>query len=203
MKIFCVGRNYAKHAAELGNARPEEPVIFMKPETALLQENEPFQIPEWSQDVHHELELVVRINRMGKFIQPKFALDYIDAIGLGIDFTARDVQSRLKAKGLPWELAKAFDKSAPISELLPYKPGTDLQDLTFELEVNGELRQQGHTADMIFSIAELIVFISRYISFKKGDLIYTGTPEGVAAVKPGDRLKASLQGQELLNFAIE
>ena len=203
MKIIAIGRNYAEHAKELNNPVPTTPVIFMKPDTALLKDNKPFYHPEFSQDVHHEIELVLKVSKEGKHISEKFAADYFDEIGLGIDFTARDIQSRHKEKGLPWELAKGFDNSAPISNFLPKSQFTNLYDLNLKLDVNGETRQDGNTKDLLFSFEKLIAFVSQYITLKKGDLIFTGTPEGVAAVKPGDRLEGYLQGEKLLDFYVK
>lgn len=203
MKIIAVGRNYADHIEELKNERPTEPVIFSKPETALLKGNEDFYLPDFSQDVHHEVELVVRISKIGKNIEEKFAHKYYQEVGLGIDFTARDVQSRLKAKGLPWELAKAFDGSAPISSFIPKEQFGAMDQISFDLAVNGEIRQAGHTSMMLYSVDYLISFISKYFTLKVGDLIFTGTPKGVAAVKAGDELVARLEGQEMLRFAVK
>ena len=202
MKIICVGRNYVDHAKELSNPVPSEPLLFMKPDTALLRNNADFFHPEFSQDIHHECELVYRVSREGKFINKRFAKTYLDGIGLGIDFTARDIQSVAKRKGHPWTLAKMFNHSAPVSEFLPLEGYKDLRDLRFELQVNGETRQKGHTADMIFDIETLIAYITRFITIKKGDLIFTGTPAGVAAVKPGDQLVASLEGKKLMDFYV-
>ncbi len=202
MKILAVGRNYLEHIKELGNQTPEEPVIFSKPETALLRNNEAFYYPEFSKDVHHELEIVLKISKMGKNIEEKFAHKYYDEIGLGIDFTARDIQSRLKAKGLPWDLAKGFNGSAPVSEFLS-KEQFDLKNLNFDLTVNEELRQQGNTSLMIYSFDYLIAFVSQYFTLKTGDLIFTGTPAGVAPVKAGDHLVGRLEGQTLLNFEVK
>lgn len=203
MKIIAIGRNYAEHAKELNNPVPTTPVIFMKPDTALLKDNKPFYHPEFSQDIHHEIELVLKVSKEGKHISEKFAADYFDEIGLGIDFTARDIQSRHKEKGLPWELAKGFDNSAPISNFLPKSQFTDLYNLNLKLDVNGQTRQNGNTKDLLFSFEKLIAFVSQYITLKKGDLIFTGTPEGVAAVKPGDRLEGYLQGEKLLDFFVK
>ncbi|ADQ16912.1 fumarylacetoacetate hydrolase family protein [Leadbetterella byssophila] len=202
MKILAVGRNYLEHIKELGNQTPEEPVIFSKPETALLRNNEAFYYPDFSNDVHHELEIVLKISKMGKNIEEKFAHKYYDEIGLGIDFTARDIQSRLKAKGLPWDLAKGFNGSAPISEFVS-KEDYDLKNLNFELEVNGELKQKGNTSLMIYSFDYLISFVSKYFTLKTGDLIFTGTPAGVSPVKVGDRLVASLEGKRMLDFEVK
>lgn len=203
MKIIAIGRNYAEHAKELNNPVPTTPVIFMKPDTALLKDNKPFYHPDFSQDVHHEIELVLKVSKEGKHISEKFAADYFDEIGLGIDFTARDIQARHKEKGLPWELAKGFDHSAPISNFLPKSQFADLYNLNLKLDVNGETRQDGNTKDLLFSFEKLIAFVSQYITLKKGDLIFTGTPEGVAAVKPGDRLEGYLEGQKLLDFYVK
>lgn len=203
MKIICVGRNYAEHIAELNNERPDAPVIFMKPETALLRDNEPFYYPDFSQDIHHEVELVVKISRMGKHIEEKFAHKYYDEIGIGIDFTARDVQSKLKAKGLPWELAKAFNGSAPVSEFVPKSEFSDLQNITFSMDVNGETRQVGNSSMMLYSIDYLISFVSQYFTLKTGDLLFTGTPKGVSAVQVGDLLTASIEGKPMLQVAIK
>ena len=203
MKIICVGRNYAEHIAELNNERPDAPVIFLKPETALLRDNEPFYYPDFSQDVHHEVELVVKISRMGKHIEEKFAHKYYDEIGIGIDFTARDVQSKLKAKGLPWELAKAFNGSAPVSEFVPKSEFPDLQNITFSMDVNGETRQVGNSSMMLYTIDYLISFVSQYFTLKTGDLLFTGTPKGVSAVQVGDLITASIEGKPMLQVAIK
>ena len=202
MKIICVGRNYADHIEELKNDRPDAPVIFMKPDSALLRPGEDFYLPDFSADVHHEIEVVVKISRMGKYIEEKFAHRYYDEIGLGIDFTARDLQSQLKSKGLPWELAKGFNGSAPVSDFVPKARFGDLQKLSFSLEVNGETRQDGNTPMMLYSIDYLISFVSRYFTLKTGDLIFTGTPKGVAAVKEGDLLVGKLEGNEMLRLRV-
>ncbi|MPR32301.1 fumarylacetoacetate hydrolase family protein [Salmonirosea aquatica] len=198
MKIICVGRNYADHIEELNNERPEAPVIFMKPETAVPRPVEDFYHPDFSEDIHHEVEIVVKINKVGKNIEEKFAHKYYDEIGIGIDFTARDLQSKLKAKGLPWELAKAFNGSAPVSEFVPKDQFADVQNIAFKLDVNGETRQEGNTNMMLYKIDYLISFVSQYFLLKKGDLLFTGTPKGVAAVKIGDTLKLSIEGKEML-----
>lgn len=202
MKIICIGRNYADHISELGNERPAEPVIFMKPDTALLKDNEPFYHPEFSQDIHHEVEVLVRISKPGKSITPEFAGDYYDEIGLGIDFTARDIQTKVKEKGLPWERAKAFNGSAPISNFIP-KEGHDMTDLDFRLELNGAIVQQGNTSLMLWPINEVIAEISKFIMLKTGDIIFTGTPKGVGQVKIGDRLVGYLKDQEMFSFEIK
>jgi len=203
MKIIAIGRNYAAHAAELNNAIPTKPIIFLKPDTAVLKDNKPFYIPEFSNDVHYELEIVLKICKEGKHIAEKFAANYYDEIGLGIDFTARDIQAEHKEKGLPWELAKAFDNSAVISNFLPKNDYQDMYDLKFELKKNGETKQNGHTANLLFSFEKIIAFVSQYITLKKGDLIFTGTPEGVGKVNQGDQLEAWLEGKQLLNFEIK
>jgi acylpyruvate hydrolase len=196
MKILCVGRNYSEHAKELGNAVPENPVIFSKPDTALLKNGEDFYLPSFSSDVHHEVELVIKINKVGKKIQEKFARNYFSEIGLGIDFTARDVQSELKAKGLPWELAKAFDGSAPIGNFINIE-NMDLKNIDFSLQKNGQVVQKGNTAQMIFSFEQIVSFVSQYFTLKVGDLIYTGTPAGVSQVNIGDKLEGFI-GNELM-----
>lgn len=203
MKIIAIGRNYAEHAKELNNPVPTSPVIFMKPDTALLKDNKPFYHPDFSQDVHHEIEVVLKISKEGKHISEKFAGSYFEEIALGIDFTARDIQQRHKEKGLPWELAKAFDNSAPVSNFVSKTQFADMYNLNFNLDVNGESRQVGNTKDLIFSFEYLIAFVSRYITLKKGDLIYTGTPQGVAKVNIGDRLEGYLEGEKLLDFYIK
>ena len=203
MKIIAIGRNYAAHAAELNNAIPTKPIIFLKPDTAVLKDNKPFYLPAFSDDVHYELEVVLKICKEGKHIAEKFASNYYEEIGLGIDFTARDIQAEHKEKGLPWELAKAFDNSAVISHFLPKSDYKDMYDLQFELKKNGESKQNGHTANLLFSFEKIIAFVSQYITLKKGDLIFTGTPEGVGQVNAGDRLEAWLEDKQLLNFEIK
>ncbi|RZK65939.1 MAG: FAA hydrolase family protein [Pedobacter sp.] len=203
MKIIAIGRNYAAHAKELNNPVPGKPVIFLKPDTALLKDNKPFYIPEFSNNIHFELEVVLKVCKEGKHIAEKFASKYFDEVGLGIDFTARDIQAEHKEKGLPWELAKAFDSSAAVSNFLPKEEFADLKNLDFELSINDQVRQQGNTSLMLFSYEYLISFVSKYITLKKGDLIFTGTPEGVGQVFPGDKLQANLAGRPLLNFEIK
>ncbi len=204
MKIIAVGRNYAEHAKELNNPVPTtKPVIFMKPDTALLKDNKPFYHPDFSDDIHHELEIVLKICKEGKHISEKFAANYFDEIALGIDFTARDIQQKHKEKGLPWELAKGFDGSAPISNFLAKADFADLYNLSFKLDVNGQTRQNGNTKDLLFSFEFIIAFVSKYITLKKGDLIYTGTPAGVAKVNIGDRLEGYLEDKKLLDFYVK
>lgn len=203
MKIICIGRNYADHITELNNERPSEPVIFLKPETAVVLKKFPFVIPEFSQDVHHEVEVLVKINKVGKYIETKFAHKYYDEIGLGIDFTARDVQSRLKEKGLPWEKAKAFDGSAIISDFLPKKDFSSMENINFELTNNGQIVQSGNTNLMLWKIDEIIAYVSQYFTLKKGDIIFTGTPKGVAAVKEGDFLEGFLEGKLMFKVKVK
>lgn len=203
MKILCIGRNYADHIAELNNERPAEPVIFLKPDTAVLKDNEPFYHPDFSNDIHHEVEIVLKISKVGKNIEAKFAHKYYDEIGIGIDFTARDVQSKLKEKGLPWEKAKAFNGSAPISGFIKKENLGDLKNLTFSLKINEESRQLGNTALMLWNFDEIIAEMSRYFTLKTGDLIFTGTPAGVGKVNVGDHLVAYIGNDEMLNFAIK
>lgn len=202
MKIIAIGRNYAEHAKELNNPIPTVPVIFMKPDTAVLRDNKPFYHPEFSTDIHHEIELVLKVSKEGKHIAEKFASNYFDEIGLGIDFTARDIQQKHKEKGLPWELAKAFDNSAPISKFIPKADFKDLNNLNIRLDLNGKTVQDGNTKDLLFSFEYIIAFVSKYISLKKGDLIFTGTPQGVGKVNIGDHLEGYLENEKLLDFDI-
>lgn len=202
MKIFCIGRNYADHAAELKNPLPSKPIVFMKPPTALLLDNKPFYHPEFSNDIHYELEVVLKIQKNGKQIQPAFASEYYEEIGLGIDFTARDLQDELKQKGHPWEIAKAFDHSAVLSSFFPLSE-YDKNNIHFVLQVNDEVRQDGYTKDLIFSFDHLICYVSKYFTLQKGDLIFTGTPAGVGKINIGDRLEAFLEGQKVLDFRIK
>jgi len=202
MKIIAIGRNYAEHAKELNNPIPTVPVIFMKPDTAVLKDNKPFYHPEFSSDIHHEIELVLKVSKEGKHITEKFASNYFDEIGLGIDFTARDIQQKHKEKGLPWELAKAFDHSAPISKFIPKSTFKDLTKLSIRLDLNGNTVQSGNTSDLLFSYEYIIAFVSNYITLKKGDLIFTGTPQGVGKVNVGDHLAGYLEDEQLLDFYI-
>ncbi|MEO0473665.1 MAG: fumarylacetoacetate hydrolase family protein [Bacteroidota bacterium] len=203
MKIICIGRNYVDHAKELNNPVPAKPLIFFKPDTAVLRSNKDFYYPEFTQDLHYECEMVVRISREGKYIQSKFARTYIDGIGLGIDMTARDIQSEAKKKGHPWTLAKGFNDSAPVSEFLSPDQFPDLQDVRFRCLINGEERQNGHTKDMIFAVDFIIEYISKFITLKKGDLIMTGTTKGVGPLAVGDHIEAFLEDQQLLNFHVK
>jgi len=204
MRIFAIGRNYAEHIKELSNERPEEPVIFTKPDTAVLKNNAPFYYPDFSKDVHHEVELVLHICREGKNIEEKFAHRYYDAIGVGIDFTARDLQQKAKEKGLPWDIAKGFNGSAPISDkFIPTGQLKDLQNINFSLKVDGEFRQQGNTSLMLFSFDYIILYLSRFFTLRKGDLIFTGTPKGVGPVKVGNVLSAYIEDEKLLEFEVK
>ena len=203
MKIICIGRNYVKHIEELHNEKPNEPVVFLKPDSAILLKQHPFVIPEFSDDIHHEVEILVKINKVGKYIQPKFAHSYYDEIGLGIDFTARDLQAQLKEKGLPWEKAKAFDGSAVIGDFLPKKLFSSLENINFELKNNGETVQKGNTSLMLWKIDELIAHVSQYFTLKIGDIIFTGTPEGVARVNPNDVLEGYIEEKLLLKIQVK
>lgn len=203
MKIICVGRNYANHIEELKNERPTEPVVFMKPDSAVLLKQHPFVIPEFSEDVHHEVEIIVKINKVGKYIEPKFAHKYYDEISVGIDFTARDLQSKLKEKGLPWEKAKAFDGSAVIGDFLPKTDFVSMENLNFELRNNGETVQKGNSEMMLWKIDELISHVSQFFTLKIGDIIFTGTPAGVAAVKPNDVLEGFLEDKKLFRIQVK
>ena len=203
MKIICIGRNYAKHIEELQNERPTEPVIFMKPDSAILLKQHPFVIPEFSNDIHHEIEIIVKISKVGKYIDAKFAHKYYDEIGVGIDFTARDLQQQLKDKGLPWEKAKAFDGSAVIGEFVSKTDYNSLENLTFELTRNGKTVQKGNTSHMLWKIDELISYVSQYFTLKIGDIIYTGTPEGVGLVEPEDVLEGFLEGTKLFRIQVK
>lgn len=202
MKIICIGRNYSEHAKELGNEVPENPVIFMKPDTALLKKGSDFYLPEFSTDIHYELELVLKISKGGKYIQKENAHQYYDEIGLGLDLTARDLQSHLKSKDLPWELAKAFDGSAVVSPFIN-KAAFDLKKTRFSLLKNGETVQDGNSGNMIFSPEDIIAFVSQYFTLRTGDLIFTGTPEGVGKLKEGDILQGYLEGEKMLDLRIQ
>lgn len=202
MKIICIGRNYAEHAKEMNSAVPTEPVFFMKPDTALLKEGD-FYIPDFTKDLHHEIELVLKISKAGKHIEEQFAHKYYDEIGLGIDFTARDIQAKCKEKGLPWEKAKAFDNSAPLGKMVKKEELGDLNNIKFELKINGESRQIGNSKDLIFSFDKVVSYVSQFVTLKTGDLIYTGTPEGVGAVKMGDKLEGYVNGNLYLTLNVK
>lgn len=202
MKIICVGRNYAAHAAELKNEVPKEPVLFLKPQTAIPPKNQPLFYPDFSNDVHYEAEIVVKINKVGKHISEKFAHKYYQELSLGIDFTARDIQKECKEKGLPWEKAKAFDGSAAVGKFIDKSEFSSIHDIDFELFKNEELKQSGHSSQMIFDIDHLISYISKFFTLKIGDLIFTGTPEGVGPVTKGDQLKGTLAKQEVLQVKV-
>lgn len=203
MKIICIGRNYASHIEELQNERPTEPVIFIKPDSAILLKQHPFVLPEFSEDVQHEIEVIVKINKVGKYIDAKFAHKYYDEISVGIDFTARDLQNTLKEKGLPWEKAKAFDGSAVIGDFLKKEEFSSLENLTFELKNNNQTVQEGNVNMMLWKIDELIAYVSQYFTLKIGDIIFTGTPKGVAKVNPDDVLEGYLEGQKLFRIQIK
>lgn len=202
MKIICVGRNYADHISELNNERPTEPVIFLKPDSSILPNKNPFVIPAFSNDIHHEVEILVKICKVGKHIDAKFAHKYYEEIGLGIDFTARDVQNKLKEKGLPWEKAKAFDHSAVIGKFVSKNDFTSLDNINFELKSNGTTVQEGNTSLMLWKIDELIAYVSQYFTLKIGDIIFTGTPKGVAKVAEGDVLEGFIEGKSMFKILI-
>jgi len=203
VKIVCVGRNYTAHIAELQNENPEHPVLFLKPDTTILQKNQPFFIPHFTEDVHYEVEVLIKIQKLGKYIQPEFAHKYYSQIGLGIDFTARTVQNELKAKGLPWEKAKAFDGSTLIGEWYNKKDFESIENLSFSLEKNGEKVQEGSTANMLWKIDELIAYCSQYFTLKIGDVLFTGTPSGVGAVSIEDHLVGYLEGNQAFSVKIK
>lgn len=204
MKIFCIGRNYVEHAQELGNEVPDNPVIFMKPPTALIKNNKPFYYPDFTKDLHYEGELVVKISKNGKSIQSKFSKNYYREVTIGFDLTARDIQAQQKAKGLPWEIAKGFDGSAPIGEFVDVSNVQNSNgEIEFTIDKNGDQVQHGHTALMIYSIDIIIEYLSKFYTLQKGDLIFTGTPKGVGSLKIGDCLKGFMGGQELINLNIK
>jgi 2-keto-4-pentenoate hydratase/2-oxohepta-3-ene-1,7-dioic acid hydratase in catechol pathway len=203
MKILCVGRNYVEHIEELNNERPEEPVIFTKPETALLLKNAPFYYPDFSNNIHHEVEVILKICKNGKYIEPRFAHKYYDQIGVGIDFTARDLQDKAREKGLPWALSKGFNGSAPISGFRDKSDFPDLKNINFGLKVNGAWKQKGNTGLMIFDFDFVVAYISRFIMLKEGDIIFTGTPKGVGPIKVGDHLEAYLEDKKLLDVEVK
>ena len=203
MKIICIGRNYAAHIEELKNEKPGQPVVFLKPDTALIKGEAPFYYPDFSTNIHHEIELVLKISKEGKYIQPQFAHRYFEEIGLGIDFTARDLQDQCKAKGLPWEIAKAFNGSAPIGNFKPVSEFSDLKNIDFHLEINGEVKQKGNTSLMLFDFATIISYVSQFFTLKKGDLIYTGTPAGVGPVQTGDQLFGFIGNEKMLHVEVK
>ena len=203
MKLICIGRNYAKHIAELDNERPEHPVVFLKPDTSILLKRQPFFIPDFSKDVHHELELIVKINKVGKHIDKKFAHKYYSEISVGIDFTARDLQSELKQKGLPWEKAKAFDGAAVIGKWIDKTSIENIDNLNFKLLKNGELVQDGNTSHMLWKVNELIEYVSKYFTLKIGDVIFTGTPEGVGKVVANDQLEGFIEDKKLFSIKVK
>ena len=203
MKIICVGWNYSDHNAEMKHEPAGEPLIFMKPDSALLRENKPFFIPDFSKQVEYEVELVVRINRLGKNISEKFASRYYEEVALGVDFTARDLQQRQRALGAPWEIAKAFDNSAVISDFIPLSTLANAEGISFSLSKNGVEVQRGNTRDMLFSVNQIIAYVSRFFTLKIGDLIYTGTPAGVGSVVIGDHLEGFIEGNKMLNFFVK
>lgn len=202
MKILAIGRNYTEHIEELNNEKPDQPVVFFKPDSAILRNNAAFYYPDFSNDIHYEVEIVLRICKVGKYIQKEFCHEYFDAICLGVDFTARDLQQKAKEKGLPWTLAKGFDGSAPISEFIPKEEINDLGNLNFELKVDGNTVQKGNTGLMLYNVEEIITYISKYITLKKGDLIFTGTPKGVGPVQVGNRLQGYIEGKKMLDFEV-
>jgi 2-keto-4-pentenoate hydratase/2-oxohepta-3-ene-1,7-dioic acid hydratase in catechol pathway len=203
MKIICIGLNYRQHAAEMGWSLPAEPVVFLKPDSALLKNNKPFFLPGFSENIHYEVEVVIKISKLGKSISSRFASRYYDEVTLGIDITARDIQSRQAAAGYPWELSKCFDGAAPVGAFIPVSSVKDMADLDFRLEINKKTVQKSNTSDMIFNINEIIEFVSRYFTLKTGDLIFTGTPSGVGQLKRNDNLVAYLEDKPLLDFMIK
>jgi fumarylpyruvate hydrolase len=203
MKIIAIGQNYTEHNKELNSKHPTEPVVFMKPDSALLRSNKPFYLPDFSEDLHYETELIIRINRLGKHIAPNYATRYFSEIGLGVDFTARDLQKRLKANGHPWEVAKAFDQSAVVGGFIPVEELGDIHQIEFHLDLNGTTVQRGNSKDMIFPVEELIAYTSRFFTLKIGDLLFTGTPAGVGPVKVGDRLEGYIFDRKLFDFKIK
>lgn len=202
MKIIAIGRNYASHARELNNPVPQNPVFFLKPDSSIIKNNKPFFLPGFSGEIHYEVEIVLKISRLGKGISSRYASRYFNEIGIGIDFTARDLQHECKKQGLPWEIAKAFDGSAPLGKFVPKKQFPDINCLQFRLDINDKIVQQGNTKDMIFPFDEIISYISRFFTLKTGDLIFTGTPAGVGPVKKNDRLKAFIEDELFLDFYV-
>lgn len=203
MKIICIGRNYVDHAKELNNPIPQEPVLFLKPETALLPAKNPFIYPSFSKDVHYEVEIVLKINRLGKHIEEKFASKYFNEIGIGVDFTARDIQNHCKEKGLPWEKAKAFDGSAPTSKFININQYKNINNLDFSISVNGKTKQKGNTKDMLFNFNQIVSYASNYFTLKIGDLIFTGTPAGVGPIKINDSIDCFIENEKILTFCVK
>lgn len=203
MKLICIGRNYTDHIKELENEKPIDPVVFLKPDTSILLKKQPFFIPDFTNDVHHEVEVLVKINKVGKYIDKKFAHKYYEQIGLGIDFTARDLQAQLKAKGLPWEKAKAFDGAAVIGNWVDKSNFKDVNNLSFTLEKNDEVVQNGHTSHMLWKIDEIIEYVSKYFTLKIGDIIFTGTPSGVGKVFANDRLTGFLENKQMFSITVK
>lgn len=203
MKIFAIGQNYIEHNKELNSNHPTEPVVFMKPDTAILKNNKPFYIPDFSSEIHYETELIIKINRIGKNIAPKYAHRYYSEIGLGVDFTARDLQRKQKEQGKPWEICKAFDNSAVIGNFINVDQLPDIQDVRFSLNLNGNTVQNGYSGDMIFPVNELIAYVSRFFTLKIGDILFTGTPAGVGKVNVGDKLEGFIQNEKMFDFDIK
>ena len=203
MKIFAIGQNYAEHNKELNSKNPTEPVVFMKPDTAILKNNKPFFIPDFSQDLHYETELIIRFNRIGKNIDSRFSQRYFAEIGLGVDFTARDLQRKLKAEGKPWEVCKAFDNSAVIGNFMHVDELPDIQNIEFHLDINGKTVQNGNSKDMIFPISELVAYVSRFFTIKIGDILFTGTPVGVGPVSIGDHLEGYIFNNKMFDFYVK
>jgi len=203
MKIICIGRNYSDHARELNSSIPENPIFFLKPDSALVIRNRPFFYPDFSSDVHHEIEVVIKINRLGRSINAVFASKYYSEIALGVDFTARDLQAECISKGLPWEIAKGFDYSAPVSKFFPVSMFRDIHNLSFSLELNDRRVQTGNTAEMIFSFEQIIAWVSRFMTLKTGDLIFSGTPAGIGPVRVGDRLTAFMEDMKVMDFSVK
>ncbi|HAN17276.1 MAG: 2-hydroxyhepta-2,4-diene-1,7-dioate isomerase [Bacteroidetes bacterium GWC2_33_15] len=203
MKIIAIGRNYIDHAKELNNPVPKEPIFFLKPDTTIIRNNHPFFYPDFSNDIQYEVEIILKISKVGKNISPRFAHRYFDEIGIGIDFTARDLQNKCKEKGLPWEMAKAFDGAAPMSKFVHLNNWGDIQNLNFRLELNGETVQQANTSQMIFPVDQLIAHVSKFLTLKIGDILFTGTPAGIGPVKIGDRLTAFIEDRKMLDFLIK
>ncbi len=203
MKIFAIGQNYIEHNKEMNSANPAEPIVFMKADTAALRDNKPFFLPDFSKEIHYETELIIKFNRIGRNISPRFAHRYYDEIGLGVDFTARDLQKRLKQEGKPWEISKAFDNSAVIGSFIPKEVIADIQNIDFHLDLNGNIVQQGNSKDMIFPVSELIAYISKFFTLKIGDILYTGTPVGVGKVSIGDRLQGYIVDKKMFDFQVK